>query len=446
MIAHRVAKRLAYAACAAALFLSTGTVVRGQDKQAAAPAPELITRVYSVADLIVSAPNYPFEGIDTAGVRAGLSVRGSGVGGFGGGGGGFGAGGLSIPSGMGGFGGGLGGGMAMGGGGLRMGGGAAGAEAAAPARQMPSTTPMGITMDDLIEAITTSIAQESWEEVGGRGTTVSLGGRIVVSQTSEVHTKIEALLKGLRAEGGRSTVTVRALWLPLNAKQFEQLMAESPAKSPRVIHRAFLESLTTEVGGDQGEVTCFDGQTEHIISGSFRSAVTGVIPVVGQLDDADESQMAALDPSETNKNQSTAQTGPVTYLAQVAPATSGNLTLAQAVPEPAVGYQPVIGVQHSGAVLEVTPTRVPDAEAVVLDIRSVVTRWKEQAKAAVEFQGVIPLDRMDVVSQQLATTLRVPVGHAVLVGGMTLEPGAKAADSAERLYLIVEVIDSAQTQ
>ena len=45
------------------------------------------------------------------------------------------------------------------------------------------------------------------------------------------------------------------------------------------------------------------------------------------------------------------------------------------------------------------------------------------------------VDRLNVLAQQLRTTLRVPLGKPVLVGGMTLEPTPKSRD-AKQLYLM----------
>jgi hypothetical protein len=54
-------------------------------------------------------------------------------------------------------------------------------------------------VDQLIELITSSIAQDTWEDVGGDGSITFYRGAIVVSQTSEVHRQIAKLLPELRA-------------------------------------------------------------------------------------------------------------------------------------------------------------------------------------------------------------------------------------------------------
>ena len=57
----------------------------------------------------------------------------------------------------------------------------------------------------------------------------------------------------------------------------------------------------------------------------------------------------------------------------------------------------------------------------------------------------MPLDRTNVVSQQLSTTVEVPVRTPVLVGGLSLQPGASNdAESKSQLYLVVEAFDESK--
>jgi hypothetical protein len=53
--------------------------------------------------------------------------------------------------------------------------------------------------------------------------------------------------------------------------------------------------------------------------------------------------------------------------------------------------------------------------------------------------AVPAVDRVNIVAQQLATSLRVPLGRPVLVGGMTF-PGPQTDEPAgQQLYLVIEV-------
>ena len=55
--------------------------------------------------------------------------------------------------------------------------------------------------DTLVELITSSVAAETWDEVGGPGSInpFPVTFSLVIDQTPEVHTEIEALLEQLRA-------------------------------------------------------------------------------------------------------------------------------------------------------------------------------------------------------------------------------------------------------
>jgi hypothetical protein len=51
----------------------------------------------------------------------------------------------------------------------------------------------------------------------------------------------------------------------------------------------------------------------------------------------------------------------------------------------------------------------------------------------------VQVDRINVVAQQLATSLRVPLAKPVLVGGMTF-PGAEGTQAADsQLYLVIKI-------
>jgi hypothetical protein len=60
----------------------------------------------------------------------------------------------------------------------------------------------------------------------------------------------------------------------------------------------------------------------------------------------------------------------------------------------------------------------------------------------VPFGGITELDHTEVISQQLATTIKMPMGKPVIAGGLTLEPGGS---SGTRLYLVVEAVASSPT-
>ncbi|HVW36211.1 MAG TPA: hypothetical protein VHB99_02860, partial [Pirellulales bacterium] len=303
----------------------------GKRATSAASEVKFLTKVYRVDDLIVPSPNYPFRGTwlpemtdgrnETSGGGSSFHKRAKPGGAMGGMGGMMGGGGM--PGGMGGAGSGgeesmmpMGGMMA----GMMPGAGPGGSDGGEKkvARSGNSFT---ITADDLIEAIATFIEPGSWDEHGprDRGAEIGrLGNSLVVRQSADAHKQIEDFLEALRAENGATqTVTVEAVWLQLDSEQLAQLktaIAEDSAAGGEIPDGAY-----------RGQVTCFNGQTVHIVSGRLQTVLQGGIPIV-----------------------------------------SGG---------GAVGYQPTMITPHVGAMLEITPTLLPGGKAAIVNVQSSVTRW-----------------------------------------------------------------------
>ncbi|MBW3599018.1 MAG: general secretion pathway protein GspD [Planctomycetes bacterium] len=78
--------------------------------------------------------------------------------------------------------------------------------------------------DSLIELITTTIAPESWDEVGGPGAIHQHGGNLslVISQTQEIHEQIADLLEQLRRLQDLQ-VTIEVRFITINDNFFERI-------------------------------------------------------------------------------------------------------------------------------------------------------------------------------------------------------------------------------
>lgn len=373
----------------------------------------LVTRVYNVADLTTQAPDYEFLGTQAptlnlgASRSSGSSLMGGTSGGMGGMGGGMGG----MGGGMGGVGGGSGGGFfrvpdqAQ----VLMQGPAGGAGGAGGAMNSPRR---GVTVGALIDAITTSIDGDTWEETGGEGTIVALGGTLVITQKASTHKKVDELLKAIRSNSQNlRNVTVRATWLMLDARQLATLDGDSTNETPS-LDRPTLARMAAEAPGYRGQITCFDGQTVYLVAGQARSKIIGAIPVVGG---------------------------------------------------PGAGYQPITAVPQAGAVLQITPRLSADGKSAVIDVRNSVVEEDEaeppaaflaapsggvnqakQQEAQTAPSGTLNIDRVNLLVQQFMTTVRVPTGKPVLLGGVTRDPTSsdkKAAD-APQLYLFIETTGS----
>jgi hypothetical protein len=372
----------------------------------AAGKAELMVRVYQVADLVTSPPDYPYRGTEIPTTSqslgssgyGGISLGGGGYGGggLGGGGGGFGGGGFFQVSDTGGGG--------FGGEGQIVQGGLGGFAAPEPG----ATSRKRFTIDDLINAIQSTIEPQSWVDVGGNAVCTPLGGLLIVKQTAAAHEQIENLLRAIQAEAGlMQTLTVQAHWLLLTRDQLAQLQAANAPDQGRpanVVDRAALDELARTAALYEGQITCFSEQAVHLVSGDRRLVVTGAIPVVSAA---------------------------------------------------TAGYQPVLSAPNIGVLLELKPTLLAHGQAALLDLESTVTALADDEAGPIPVRvdqspasGAMPssgvkVDRLNLETQHLATTVGVPVGQPVLVGGLSVAGGVRepAADpaGARQLYLVVEV-------
>ncbi len=368
----------------------------------------LVIKVYRVMDLVSPVPNYPYEGTYIPGLTRGVLGGGTSAGSMGG----AANVGTAVPSGTGGMGGGMG---AVGAGGMGgMGGGMFRVADNYLAQQGPRPAAMGggalgnpragfrISWGPLMNAITSLIEPESWDENGGEGSLQPIGGALAVNNTEAVHKKITEFFAALRRETDNlRTLAIDAQWLLLDETQLRGLnIAGAKEAGTAAQAREQLASLPASVQRTRARITCFNGQTVHLISGHLETKIQGAIPVVGGT-------------------------------------------------EP--GYQPTIALPHLGTLLQITALMLPGDDGVLVDLHSLATRSNREPQAVrLGGDGQFPnvqVDRTDTEAQQLATALRVPAGRPVLVGGMNFASQERAAerDATDRqLYLVIEVTPSAE--
>ena len=252
-------------------------------------------------------------------------------------------------------------------------------------------------MNQLVDAITAIVDPDTWDEVGGAGSISPVGGALAIRQTPAVQAKVQEFLQELQRESGTlRPLTIRAQWLWLNHDQLNQLRGGGEAKNAGAAHavdRAALAALPADTRRYAGEITCFNGQTVHIVSGELETVIQGAIPVVG-----------------------------------------GGAE---------VGYQPLLLRPHLGAFLQVTPSILIGGENVLLDLQSSVTRWDKPGEPAVlnstaSDKPVVQIDRPKISSQEFATSLRTSLDTPVVVGGMTF-PNSEADTQSGQMVLVVEV-------
>jgi hypothetical protein len=407
---------------------------RGQaERQAAADEQDqFVLRTYEVGDLVVSVPDYGVSSRDQQGLPGGAVG-----GGFGGGGGGGGF--FSVPDSVGPratpalaqF------------GGDGFGGGGPGGRGAASGAMPGASDPMQITFDSLIDAMTSACDPNAWVENGtGKGDVRVVGAALVVWQTPDVHKRIDDFLRQLRdGSARRRTVSIDARWLLLNSDDVDRLV-ETNDDGVRSLDGQILAEFTRRAGSLRAMSNCFSGQAVYVVSGTRRNVVTSYIPVVG-----------SIEPPRDDIMYASHRSAPVTYLQDVSSSVGGR----------AVGYQPVVQSVNFGVELRIRPTLMHGESAAVVDLTSTVTFPGQEDQGRVvdpmTSGAATPLvDRLAVDAQELATTLRVPLGKPVLVGGMShIAPvrdvaiparqseeasppeAAPAPQETPQLYLVLEV-------
>jgi hypothetical protein len=275
-----------------------------------------------------------------------------------------------------------------------------GAASSEPKKSPPTQQDLAASLMDLIKE---AIAPETWRDSGGKlGAVRELNGQLIVTQTLANHKLVENLLSQLRQTRGRM-VRVQARWLLLTPGQAQGLLAP-PGEDPGIalVDEAALDKLPESVVSYRGELTCFNGQTVSIASGRTHSAVTDQQPVVAQN---------------------------------------------------AVAMGPTVRQVQTGVMLEVLPTLQAGREGVVADVKTRLAEWNDPGRIEVPqsisttqpgdraIVGAEPssaIDRLNMVSQDLKTAVRMPLGKPVLVGGLTLDPTPAAANGPQ-LYLVLRI-------
>jgi hypothetical protein len=300
--------------------------------------------------------------------------------------------------------------------------------------------PHPIEIGRLADVVTETVEPNSWtQNGGGDGRIQVLGSSLVVLQRPDVHEQIGQLLHELRdASGARRTLSIDARWLLLSSDDLDRL-AKPADNGLLAVDRKVLAEYTRQAGNLRAITNCFSGQQVYLISGLRRNVVSGYIPVVGSIERPADGE--ALMPNVAR-----------VQLAQLGGPEGVGAPGTQPIADKSVGYQPIVQTTNFGVQLEIRPTLQMDKTAVV-DLKSTVTFPDDQAAAAAVDPATAPgmmaspaptVDRLSINALELATTMIVPLGQPVLVGGMThLAAGPEAAtvssNENRQLYLILEL-------
>jgi hypothetical protein len=258
----------------------------------------------------------------------------------------------------------------------------------------------------------------------------------VVSQTATVHEQIKELLSQLReSTAERRTVTIDARWLLLSTDELDSLLAGDKGGVPNV-DREKLAEFTRRPDSMRGITNCFSSQLVYIVSGTRRNIVSGYSPVVGAIELPRRDQHFA---TLTGR-------GMFRFVADQQPAS-----------DKSVGYQPIVETSNIGALLEIRPTLMPGQDFAVVDLKSTVTGGGDRMADSEQHDSAAlapQVDRVAVEIVEFATSLRMPLGKPILVGGLSYAPAPVAhrgeeakskndeqlpKDDNRQLYLVLEV-------
>jgi hypothetical protein len=171
----------------------------------------------------------------------------------------------------------------------------------------------------------------------------------------------------------------------------------------------------------------------HHTRGTRQNVVSSYIPVVG-----------SIDPFERAEKLASGDDGSLIRLVS-------NSSEVDFPRDAQVGYQPVVEKPNLGALLEIRATLT--GETAVVDLKSTITALNQQLTVpagAFPTASIAPVvDRIAIETQQFATTLRMPLGKPILVGGLTyavptegrnnLNSEKDVAGEKPQLYLVLEV-------
>ncbi len=232
-------------------------------------------------------------------------------------------------------------------------------------------------------------------------------------------------------------MAIDARWLYLTSDELERLVP--PVKEGEAeMDREALAEFTRRPSSRRGLTNCLSGQLVYIISGTRQNAVSGAVPVVGSVDEPRNwEQQQYVSRGSDAKFNLVSQMGGAGYM--------------QPSLRRSVGYQPLVDRPNLGVLLEIRPTVAPGRDTAIVDLRSTVTMPGQQQVNldADSPQGpLVPaVDRVAIETQELATTMSVPLGRPILAGGLTFampatdatEQDAQQPGEAPQLYLILEL-------
>jgi hypothetical protein len=224
-------------------------------------------------------------------------------------------------------------------------------------------------VDEIILLITDHVRPDSWRENGGTtGTIQEVNSRLIVGTSEAIHEELSAFLGSLRRDWRPRVVVVQAYWLLMADPQLREIMKPVDGSVRPEVPDAVFDNAALYA---RGQTMGFNDQTLYIRSRYHQ-------------------------PEQTTLN--------------------------------------------GGVSLQIKSTLVGDEAAAIVDVRSTINELiPPPATQPAATQPVVRPRSDDTavlssgsIGQQFETTLRLPLGRRILVGGMTF-------DSGRQVYLVLQV-------
>ena len=324
---------------------------------------------------------------------------------------------------------------------------------------------------DFIELVRNAIDRDSWGDpeggAAGAGFIQVLNGQLVVTQTAENHQALAELIEKLR-EAKTIQIMIEARFIVVDSGFLSSVGVDldfyfnlgsnmnrgdggpitdpwTGAEVPTYMHpvtgvetsnypvygstpwpgnpygnqkwspvgfkqnsAAFINGLQTQIGSNIGLAVSDNGPAVNI-GGTFLDDIQ-----VDFLIQATQAHMATRQLTAPKITLSNSQRAYITvarqqaYVREYIPVVSGNAT----------AYRPIIAYIPTGAVLDVTATASADRRYVMMTVRPQVSNQEGQPMAVATSGGIIHLPTVTV--QDLQTTVSVPDGGTLLLGGQRL--------------------------
>ncbi len=300
----------------------------------------------------------------------------------------------------------------------------------------------GVEHDKLVELISKELKDETGETVGAEPK--FQGGKLMVKTTLENHQKIQRLLSQLRKNTGHM-VTVESRFLTIQDNFLEEIGVDlgNPSNTflPNSIpdidgagtsvdpgyeftnveqdYNARIASIGTLSNPLGSRVSPFNISSEG--GGAYqwnyfaaeKYQIEAILTGVGK----EQSKKRLSSPRVTAFNTQISHTLVINQAAYIQ-----DLEVNQTGVIPVIN--PVIGILNSGSILEVRPTVSYDRKYVVLEIQPTLAEKLQSEVAVLNLSGsftVVPVELPVLNVIKIKTTVTIPDGGTVLVGGLKRE-------------------------